>query len=251
MSSATVPLGATPGEPSEGEADIHTTAGKLALLYERSLGAVHAGSERAVEKQHAKGKRTARERIDLLLDPGSFVEIDRLARHRSTNFGLQRNRPYSDGVITGYGTVDGRLTKYLGSTAVDASLLAAVAPFATVDHATARATVAAVERDLVREGGVHRYRTDTFYGGGRWPVLAALLGQAHLRLGRPEAAHAQLRWIASTATPEGLLPEQTSDILLAPGRRQEWIDRWGPVATPLLWSHGMYLTLAHSLGLRL
>ena len=108
MSSATVPLGATPGEPSEGEADIHTTAGKLALLYERSLGAVHAGSERAVEKQHAKGKRTARERIDLLLDPGSFVEIDRLARHRSTNFGLQRNRPYSDGVITGYGTVDGR-----------------------------------------------------------------------------------------------------------------------------------------------
>jgi propionyl-CoA carboxylase beta chain len=51
---------------------------------------------------------TARERIDLLLDPGSFVELDELARHRSTNFGLEKNRPYGDGVVTGYGTVDGR-----------------------------------------------------------------------------------------------------------------------------------------------
>jgi propionyl-CoA carboxylase beta chain len=68
----------------------------------------HAGSARAVEKQHAKGKLTARERIDLLLDEGSFVELDELARHRSTNFGLEKNRPYGDGVVTGYGTVDGR-----------------------------------------------------------------------------------------------------------------------------------------------
>jgi propionyl-CoA carboxylase beta chain len=61
-----------------------------------------------VEKQHAKGKKTARERIDALLDDGSFVELDELARHRSTNFGMQRNRPFGDGVVTGYGTVDGR-----------------------------------------------------------------------------------------------------------------------------------------------
>ncbi|RCV48414.1 acyl-CoA carboxylase subunit beta [Marinitenerispora sediminis] len=90
------------------EIDIHTTAGKLADLQRRRYEAVHAGSERAIEKQHAKGKMTARERIDALLDPGSFVEFDALARHRSTQFGLQRNRPYSDGVVTGYGTVDGR-----------------------------------------------------------------------------------------------------------------------------------------------
>src|SRR5690625_841485 len=97
-----------PEPPSADEIDIHTTAGKLADLQRRRYEAVHAGSARAVEKQHAKGKTTARERIDALLDPGSFVELDALARHRSTDFGLEANRPYSDGVVTGYGTVDGR-----------------------------------------------------------------------------------------------------------------------------------------------
>ena len=86
----------------------HTTAGKLADLDRRLDEHIHAGSEAAVQRQHAKGKLTARERIDLLLDPGSFVEFDSFARHRSTNFGLERNRPYGDGVVTGYGTVDGR-----------------------------------------------------------------------------------------------------------------------------------------------
>ncbi|MFD5568248.1 carboxyl transferase domain-containing protein, partial [Streptomyces cadmiisoli] len=90
------------------EIDIHTTAGKLADLQRRIQEATHAGSERAVDKQHAKGKLTARERIDLLMDEGSFVELDEFARHRSTNFGLEHNRPYGDGVVTGYGTVDGR-----------------------------------------------------------------------------------------------------------------------------------------------
>ncbi|WP_019855433.1 acyl-CoA carboxylase subunit beta [Actinopolyspora mortivallis] len=104
MSSATEPI----GEPPTGEPDIHTTAGKLADLYRRNFEAVHAGSERAVEKQHAKGKKTARERIDMLLDEGSFVELDEHARHRSTNFGMDASRPYGDGVVTGYGTVDGR-----------------------------------------------------------------------------------------------------------------------------------------------
>ena len=88
--------------------ELHTTAGKLAGLARRTEEAVHAGSARAVEKQHARGKQTARERIDALLDPGSFVELDELARHRSTNFGLAATRPYGDGVVTGYGTVDGR-----------------------------------------------------------------------------------------------------------------------------------------------
>ncbi len=88
--------------------NIHTTAGKLADLRHRIDEAVHAGSARAVEKQHARGKKTARERIDMLLDEGSFVELDEFARHRSTNFDLADNRPYGDGVVTGYGTVDGR-----------------------------------------------------------------------------------------------------------------------------------------------
>ncbi len=89
--------------------DVHTTAGKLADLEQRIDAAVHAGSTAAIEKQHAKGRKTARERIELLFDEGSFVELDELARHRSTNFGLEKRRPYGDGVVTGYGTVDGRM----------------------------------------------------------------------------------------------------------------------------------------------
>src|SRR5882762_253949 len=88
--------------------DPHTTAGKLADLERRRHEAVHAGSEQAVAKQHDRGKKTARERIGLLLDEGSFTEFDELARHRAHDFGIEANRPYGDGVVTGYGTVDGR-----------------------------------------------------------------------------------------------------------------------------------------------
>ena len=88
--------------------DLHTTAGKLAQLHHKRDEAIHAGSAKAVESQHAKGKMTARERIEAFLDPGSFVETDALARHRAHDFGVDRNRPYGDGVVTGYGTVDGR-----------------------------------------------------------------------------------------------------------------------------------------------
>jgi propionyl-CoA carboxylase beta chain len=102
----------TPGEGIDvpADLDLHTTAGKLADLDRRLDAAVHAGSEKAIEKQHAKGRQTARERIEMLFDEGSFVELDELARHRSTAFGLEKTRPYGDGVITGYGTIDGRQT---------------------------------------------------------------------------------------------------------------------------------------------
>jgi propionyl-CoA carboxylase beta chain len=101
---------AQPGDGTEvpAEIDVHTTAGKLADLERRLDEAVHAGSAKAIEKQHAKGRKTARERIAMLFDEGSFVELDELARHRSVAFGLEKNRPYGDGVVTGYGTVDGR-----------------------------------------------------------------------------------------------------------------------------------------------
>ncbi|MGV0715376.1 acyl-CoA carboxylase subunit beta [Mycolicibacterium sp. XJ662] len=95
-----------PGETHE--IDIHTTAGKLADLRRREEETLHPVGEAAVEKIHAKGKLTARERILALLDEGSFVELDALARHRSKNFGLDSKRPLGDGVVTGYGTIDGR-----------------------------------------------------------------------------------------------------------------------------------------------
>ena len=88
--------------------DIRNTAGKLADLDRRMEEAVHAGSTAAVEKQHARGKKTARERVQLLLDADSFTELDEFARHRSTSFGMEKRRPYGDGVITGFGTIDGR-----------------------------------------------------------------------------------------------------------------------------------------------
>jgi propionyl-CoA carboxylase beta chain len=96
------------GEHVPDDIDIHTTAGKLADFERRVQQATHAGSERAVDKQHAAGKMTARERIEALLDPGSFTEFDEFARHRSSTFGMEAKRPFGDGVVTGYGTVDGR-----------------------------------------------------------------------------------------------------------------------------------------------
>ena len=97
-----------PASGPAGSPDIHTTAGKLADLRNRLEEAKHPMGEAAVDKVHAKGKMTARERILALLDEGSFVELDALARHRSVNFGLENNRPLGDGVVTGYGTIDGR-----------------------------------------------------------------------------------------------------------------------------------------------
>jgi len=80
---------------------------RIAELEKRRDEAIHAGSERSVERQHSKGKLLARERIELLLDPGSFHELDQLARHRAHTSGITE-RPYTDGVVTGWGTVDGR-----------------------------------------------------------------------------------------------------------------------------------------------
>ncbi len=87
--------------------DRRSTAGKAADLAERRAEAQGRRTD-AVDKQHARGKKTAMERIEQLLDEDSFQQIDGLARHRSYAFGLERTRPYGDGVVTGYGTIDGR-----------------------------------------------------------------------------------------------------------------------------------------------
>ncbi|MGH9180302.1 MAG: acyl-CoA carboxylase subunit beta, partial [Acidimicrobiales bacterium] len=81
---------------------------RLEDLNRRKDSARHAGRERAVALQHQRGKMTARERIDYFLDESSFQELDMLARHRAVGAGLDDQRPYTDGVVTGFGTVDGR-----------------------------------------------------------------------------------------------------------------------------------------------
>ena len=80
---------------------------RLDDLHRRREEALHAGTERAVQRQHDKGKMLARERIDYFLDEGSFHELDMLVRHRAHGSGIEE-RPYTDGVVTGWGTVDGR-----------------------------------------------------------------------------------------------------------------------------------------------
>jgi len=82
---------------------------KLDTLHRLRSESEQGGGEERVAQQHAKGKLTARERLDLLLDPGSFVELDRFVTHRSTDFGLEKQKILGDGVVTGYGRVDGRL----------------------------------------------------------------------------------------------------------------------------------------------
>src|SRR6202051_3643238 len=82
----------------------------LDTLAERRAGARLGGGEKRIEAQHARGKLTARERIELLLDKGSFEEFDMFVEHRSTEFGMEKTKVPGDGVVTGWGTVNGRKT---------------------------------------------------------------------------------------------------------------------------------------------
>lgn len=155
-----------------------------------------------------------------------------------------------DVLISTEGTADRHLTKWLGSGAVDGSLLACLTPFAVVDPRgpVAERTYHEIRDQLLR-GGVYRYLGDTFYGGGEWLILTAWLGWHEARTGRSEEALRRLEWIAAQATPEGYLPEQVSGNTQRPERIAEWTERWGSVATPLLWSHAMFVTLASEVEL--
>ena len=155
------------------------------------------------------------------------------------------------GAVRREGVVDGRLAARLGEGGgLDASLIAAATPFGLLDpdDPVIEATVRAIESELVVGQGVHRHKDDEFYGGGLWLLLAGLLGWHYARCGRLEEARAQLDWIAGCASSEGDLPEQTDDHLLRLEKRAEWVERWGPPASPLLWSHALFLTLALELG---
>ena len=82
---------------------------KLKRLDELNARALIGGGESRIERQHQSGKLTARERIELLLDPGTFVELDRFVVHRCSDFGMEAQKIPGDGVVTGYGRVAGRL----------------------------------------------------------------------------------------------------------------------------------------------
>ena len=97
-------------------------------------------------------------------------------------------------------------------------------------------------------GGVRRYLGDTFYGGSQWILLAASLGWTAVRLGDRELALQLLRWIEASADRNGYLPEQVAADVQSPHMLGYWRHRWGATATPLLWSHAMYIILSDELG---
>lgn len=135
--------------------------------------------------------------------------------------------------------------------AVDASLVGVAIPYCLLspEDPIVQTTIARIETDLHRPGGgVYRYRTDTYFGGGEWILLSAWLGWYYIQTGELEKANTLLKWIENQADEQGYLPEQVTAHLLIPDRYAEWESRWGPVAKPLLWSHAMYLILYQALA---
>jgi GH15 family glucan-1,4-alpha-glucosidase len=162
--------------------------------------------------------------------------------------------------ILDHSTRLGYLPKFIGTTEVDAALLWACIPYGVVNAADPIMirTVEQIERELVGpQGGVHRYADDSYYGGGAWILLTAALGEYLLLQddGRgteaPDLRAAEiLEWIERQASPRGELPEQVARDLNRPDMYQSWVERWGAVACPLLWSHAAYLRLKHAISLK-
>jgi len=141
---------------------------------------------------------------------------------------------------------DGGFTKFINDDGIDASLLWLAVPFkvVAVDSPAMVKTVSVIEEKLlVKGGGVKRYPEDTFYGGGQWILLTCWLAWYYLMAGRGEEAYRLLAWVEEQQDENGCLPEQVPGLTANTSWMEEWRKRWGPVATPLLWSHAMYLVV--------
>ena len=166
-------------------------------------------------------------------------------------------QPYSDSadeicryMLTHSVRDDGSFIKAVGDERVDGSLPALATPYRVEmpGSSSIKATVRRVESDLYVPGfGVHRYLGDSYYGGGAWLLLAAWLGWYYAECGDLEKTRAILSDIERSATPDGDMPEQLAPPMLADTSYFDyWVKVRGPVATPLLWSHAMYLIAAHA-----
>ena len=142
---------------------------------------------------------------------------------------------------------DGRITKYVGTTDVDASSLMCAVPFSlfSVHDPLIQKTVAQIVKELQTTMGLRRYSADTFYGGGEWIILACWLGWYYAEIGKKKEAEKILHWTEAQADENFFLPEQINPI--HQNTYLEWRDRWGLSANPLLWSHAMYLILHNTL----
>lgn len=138
---------------------------------------------------------------------------------------------------------DGFFVKYIGSDEADASLLWLSWPFGVVgaDDPLFCATVRRMEQELLHHGGMHRYHTDTYYGGGEWVLLSCWMGICYLKSGRRKQAEEILQWVEQSADGSGNLPEQVCTHMNDGSKYDGWVQMWGNPASPLLWSHAMYI----------
>jgi GH15 family glucan-1,4-alpha-glucosidase len=148
-------------------------------------------------------------------------------------------------------TPGGELAKSVGLDMVDANLIGAAVPHGLLapDDPIMVRTIARIERDLHAPGsGVHRHVEDVYYGGGAWVLLALWLAWYYAEVGEYDRAQALFEWSARQADADLHLPEQVPTPMLAPDHYQPWVERRGPIANPLLWTHAKYLIVYHALG---
>jgi GH15 family glucan-1,4-alpha-glucosidase len=146
--------------------------------------------------------------------------------------------------------VDGSLVKGPEDDRVDASLLALAVPLGVVDPCDPlmEATARRIEEELVSPGGgVWRYRGDTYYGGGAWLLLTCWLGLYEVATGRTDVARTRAAWVVAQADEDLRLPEQLVGEAQTPSMVAPWVEHWGTPASPLLWSHAMYVLLDEAL----
>jgi GH15 family glucan-1,4-alpha-glucosidase len=138
-----------------------------------------------------------------------------------------------------------RFAKSNADGGVDASLLWLAVPFGVAGpgDTVMAATAAAVEEGLELGGGIRRYAADTYYGGGAWPLLTAWLGWYRARTGDLRSAKRWAAWVEGCYDSAGHLPEQVGGEHRDPTSYRSWVERWGPPAADLAWSHAMYFVL--------
>jgi len=143
----------------------------------------------------------------------------------------------------------GRYVKSTESDDVDASVLWLSTPFRVVepDDSHFARTVRTIEQSLNLDGGLRRYPTDSYFGSGAWPVLTASLGWHYLAVSKLDAARGCRDWVADRFDDDGRLGEQFGGELRDPVHYSEWVERWGPPAKDLTWSHAMYVVLCAAL----
>lgn len=144
---------------------------------------------------------------------------------------------------------DGAFIKSIGIPEVDGNLIGLCVPFHLVEWSDPifQKTLRKIKSELSTPTGIHRYRKDTYYGGGEWVLLTEWLGWSLAQAGESDEARLILEWAEAQACPAGELPEQIPHALFNEEEYHQWQGRWGFIASPLLWSHAKYILLVKSM----